>query len=60
MTVKKRPSDLNSLERFNTYYKTKEPTLTTGQKAKRFIWNSKTKQFCGRTGASWCELTSSI
>ncbi|XP_063358847.1 sodium/potassium-transporting ATPase subunit beta-2-like [Cydia amplana] len=56
MTVKKRPSDLNSLERFNLYYKAKEPPLTAGQKVKRYIWNPKTRQFCGRTAGSWSKI----
>jgi hypothetical protein len=55
MTVKKRPSDLTSLERFNLYYKEKEDPLTARERMKRFIWNPKTRQFCGRTGSSWCK-----
>lgn len=59
MTVtKKRPSDLTSLERFNLYYKEKEPPLSGAQKFKRFVWNPKTRQFLGRTGGSWCEYLS--
>ncbi|XP_047041943.1 sodium/potassium-transporting ATPase subunit beta-2-like [Helicoverpa zea] len=54
--TKKRTSDLTSLERFNMYYREKEVPLTGAQKVKRFIWNPKTRQFCGRTGASWSKI----
>ncbi|KOB73526.1 putative Sodium/potassium-transporting ATPase subunit beta-2 [Operophtera brumata] len=59
MTVKKlskRMSDLTSLERFNLYYKEKEPELSGAQKVKRFLYNPKTKQICGRTTGSWSKI----
>lgn len=56
MTVKKRPSDLTSLERFNLYYREREEELTTAERFRRFVWNRKTREFCGRTGASWYKI----
>ncbi|RVE50055.1 hypothetical protein evm_005261 [Chilo suppressalis] len=55
MTVKKRPSDLTSLERFNLYYREKEDPMPTSEKFKRYIWNPKTKEFCGRSASSWSD-----
>lgn len=41
-------------DRFQQYYKTEEEIkLTTRESFKKFIWNPKEKEFCGRDIESW-------
>lgn len=39
------------------FLKLEEIKLSKSDRIKRFIWNPQTKQFCGRTGASWCKYS---
>lgn len=44
-------------DKFQQYYKTEEEIVMTPQESfKRFIWNPKEKEFCGRDAESWGKL----
>ncbi len=41
-------------EKEDNFFKAEEK-LSTGESLAQFIWNPRTKEFCGRTGGSWCK-----
>lgn len=45
-------------DRFQQYYIPQEEiTMTTSETFRKFIWNHKEKEFCGRDAASWCKYS---
>lgn len=41
-------------DKFQQYYKTQEEIVMTPRESfKKFVWNSKEKEFCGRNAESW-------
>lgn len=43
-------------DKFQQYYKTEEELVMSPQETfRKFMWNPKEKEICGRDAASWCK-----